>query len=112
MSSYEKVCELVKAQQGTDEYSHIFNMGEQLKEICRDDPKAAELVAHDLESGGMSLKELENRFDKFAREHKQGSQSCISPRRAEKLIREFYSLPVKQDQKPSGGKVLSLLDLM
>ncbi|MFA9380210.1 MAG: hypothetical protein ACERKO_04020, partial [Acetanaerobacterium sp.] len=94
--------------------SQIRLMGEQLKDICRTTPGAAQLVAKDLEVPEMSLEKLKAKFDAFASSHKQGSQSCIFPDEADRLIREFYGLPMPDtEQKPvSAGNVVSLFDIL
>ncbi|SDN14407.1 hypothetical protein [Acetanaerobacterium elongatum] len=114
----DKAIEMIIAQQAkAPDRSPIRLMGEQLKDICRTTPGAAELVAKDLEVPEMSLEHLKKKFDDFASAHKSGNQSCIFPDEADKLIREFYGLPMPGavpspvNQAPA-GKVISLLDMM
>lgn len=99
-----KAIELIEAQQeAAPERSPIRLMGEQLKDILRTTPGAAELVTHDLEVPEMSLKKLKEKFDAFAASHKTGGQSIIMPDEADQLIREFYGLPAGVGA-PGGGK--------
>lgn len=89
---------------------HIFAMGEQLKEICRNEPRAAELVAQDLTNPEMSLAKLKLTFDKFAQDHREGNESCITPDQADELIRKFYGIPAPNQS--SCSNVLDLFDLL
>ena len=86
-------------------------------------PKAAELVEQDLENPDFSLSNLEKKFDDFARNHRVGNQSIITPAQAETLIREFYGIPSPEEnveKKPMATesrvetqrKVISLFDLI
>lgn len=112
-----KAIELIEAQQkAAGNIGHVFLMGEQLKDICRNEPQAAELVVQDLANPEMSLAKLKFTFDKFAREHRQGNESCITPDQAEELIRKFYGIPANQKPSAGGGSsrggVIDLLDLL
>lgn len=116
----DKAIEMISAQQAkAPERSHVRLIGEQLKDICRTTPSAAELLIHDLEVPEMSLASLKRKFDSFAESKKTGRESCIFPDEADKLIREFYGLPMPGDAAPSAsskpapaGKVVSLLDIL
>ena len=56
------VFEKITAQQGKDKESNLWLMGEQLKEICEREPRAAELVAQDLDIPEMSLANCEKKL--------------------------------------------------
>lgn len=116
-----KAIELIERQQGTREKNpHLWMMGEQLKDICRADARAAELVAQDLQVPEMRLDRLQKKFDDYARQHKVGNQSVITPAEGETLIREFFGLGKARDhstlvaapETEAAGNVVSLFDLI
>lgn len=72
-------------------------VGEQLKDILRAQPEAAELVAKDLNQNGMGLADCEKKIAAFARDHKQGNIGFCGPADADRIIREFYGLPDRSE---------------
>lgn len=68
-------------------------VGEQLKDICRREPKSAELIAQDLTVKEMSITEAEKKIKAFADKNKIGNFACVTPIEADKILREFYGLP-------------------
>ena len=93
------VLDKISAQQGP-EGTHQYYLGEQLKDICRADPHAAELVDKDLDVKGMGLAELSRKMDSIAEEkHRKnkGRVVVISPKEAAAIIREFYGLPKENE---------------
>ena len=85
-----------------------------MKDMVRDEPHLAELVARDLEIEAMSLSECEKKIKAYADKHKTGSFSCVLPAEAEKIIREFYGLS-KAVEAPAPGeapKIISLSDFL
>lgn len=74
------------------ERSPQWMVGEQLKDICRREPKSAELIAQDLTVKEMSITEAEKKIKAFADKHKTGNFACVTPIEAEKILREFYGL--------------------
>lgn len=114
----EKAIEMLTIQQGSRENDPIlWLLGEQVKDVCRAEPRSAELVVQDLE-GGMKLSDLKKKLDELAKKHKVGNQSVVTPMEADALIREFFGLPERgaapePEREPErGGKVLSLFDLL
>lgn len=104
------VFEKIAAQQGA-ERTAVWVVGEQLKDIIRDDPRLHELVDKDLDVAAMSLAECEKKIKAYADDHRAGNFACVSPIEAEEIIREFYGLGKTTGDKPqSGGKVLNLED--
>lgn len=90
------VFEMIEAQQKGKEDTAPWMVGEQLKDICRQDPHCAEIVAQDMANPSMSLVECEKKIKAKADEmQKKGKQKCvcITPNVAEQIIREFYGLP-------------------
>lgn len=85
----------IETQQVGIEETAPWMVGEQLKEICRAEPKSAELIAEDLQSEGMSLAEAEKKIKEYADGHRKGSCACVPPNVAEDILRKFYGLPEK-----------------
>lgn len=91
-----KVIELIEAQQKDWEDTTVFLVGEQLKDICSEDPAFAEIVAADLENKDMSIEACEKKIKAKADEIKKrrsGSSVGLSSMVADGIIREFYGLP-------------------
>ena len=91
------VFEKIEAQQKGKENTAPWMVGEQLKDICRREPKAAELVEKDLDVKEMSIAECEKKIRAWADAHKKGSCAVVPPNVAEGIIRKFYGLPEKKD---------------
>lgn len=112
------VFEKIAAQQGK-ERTAVWMVGEQLKEICEREPKAAELVAQDLEVPEMSLANCEKKIKAFADKNKTGNFACVTPIEAERIIREFYGLDkpeqkeaAKPKEEKSAGTIIDLADFL
>lgn len=87
----ELISGLQKGLEGTPEYM----VGQQLKDICKDE-ECAKIVAKDLENVGMGLVAAAKKIKEWADEqHKKqrGNCVCVPPDVAEKILREFYGLP-------------------
>ena len=118
MSVFDKIT----AQQG-EEGTQLFYLGEQLKDICRADPHAAELVDKDLDVKGMQLKDLGKKLDAVADEKHRKSKGrivVISPKEADGIIRDFFGLSKEEqaecklriiDSPPSAARPDNILDL-
>ncbi len=87
--------EKITAQQTGIEGTAPFMVGEQLKDICRKDARAAELILQDLHVEAMSLTNAEKKIKAYADGHRKGNFACVPPDVAEKILREFYGLPAK-----------------
>lgn len=90
-------------------------VGEQLKDICRREPRSAELIAQDLENDSMSITEAEKKIKAYADGHKTGNFSCVTPIEAEKILREFYGLPNPDEvtaPPPATKKLVDLSDFL
>lgn len=109
---------LINAQQEkVAQCSDIWMVGEQLKEICENEPECAKLVVQDLEGGALTLKACAGKIkEKADEEHKKshGTCVCIPPRVAEGIIREYFGLPEKgkEPEKVATGGVLDLADFL
>lgn len=84
------------------EHTTVFAVGEQLKDICRDDPNCAAIVAEDLANEAMSInncaKKIKEEADRRAKKEKL-REVCIVPQDAEEIIRKFYGLPDRAEEK-------------
>ena len=95
MSMMEQAIAAIEAQQKeVKERRPQWMVGEQLKDICRREPASAELIAQDLTVKEMSITEAEKKIKAFADKHKTGNFACVTPMEAEKILREFYGLPI------------------
>lgn len=100
MSIQEEAVALLEAQQAkVKPRSPQWMVGEQLKDICRKEPRSAELIAQDLESEAMSITAAEKKIKAYADGHKTGNFACVTPAEAEKILREFYGLPRPDEVK-------------
>lgn len=122
MSDYaaRAVALIEEQQKKTKARSAQWMVGEQLKDICRREPKSAELLARDLEIEKMSIVEAEKKIKAFADGHKTGSFACVTPIEADSILREFYGLPKPEERAdtvsghnaPGHGMSLNLEDLL
>ena len=104
----------IEAQQtGLNEFEPAYQVGEQLKDICRSCPEQAELILHDLDNPQMSIVKAEKKIKEFADKHKTGSCACVPPKVADKILREFYGLAdsPKETKADSGKSDDSIIDL-
>ena len=107
--------EKLRAQQAkVKERSPQWMVAEQLVDICRREPRSAELLAADLDVEAMSIVEAEKRIKAFADAHKTGSFACVTPGEADRILREFYGLPAQDapDEPQTDGKVIDLMDFL
>ena len=99
---------IIEAQQKGHEDDPIFMIGEQLKEIAERESASAELLEHDLTVDGMGLESAAKALKKYADEHsKRRGCFCISPKVAEKILREFYGLgePAEVKSPTAPGRI-------
>lgn len=98
------VFEKIEAQQKGKENSSAWMVGEQLKDICSEDPSFAQIVAEDLENKAMSLENAEKKIKAYAdnlHKKQKGNCVCVTPDVADRIIREFYGIPEKGKPKLS-----------
>ena len=109
------VIEKIEAQQkNIQENTAPWVVGEQLKEICRNEPTSAELLDKDLDVEGMSIVDAEKKIKAYADKHKTGTFAFVPTSVAEDILRGFYGLPgrgAKPEAEPA-GKILDLSDFM
>lgn len=99
------VFEKIEVQQKGRENTDVWMVGEQLKDICRNDPSCATIVAEDLENKAMSIEAAAKKIKEYADSQKskqKGNCVCVPPNVAEGIIREFYGLPAASNSAASG----------
>ena len=96
-----KLYDLIAEQQKGHENKPRFMIGEQLKEIAERESLSAELLERDLEVEEMNLEAAEKHFQAYS-DQQSGKKGtfCITPVVAEKLLREFYGLPIPEENAP------------
>ena len=104
-----KLYDLIAEQQKGHESKPRFMIGEQLKEIAEREQHSAEILERDLEIKEMSLEAAEKHFQAYS-DKQSGKKGtfCITPKVAERLLREFYGLPIPEENAPEKKKVGSL----
>lgn len=106
-SIQDQTIQAIEGQQAkVKERSPQWMVGEQLKDICRLEPRSAELIAQDLQVKEMGIVEAEKKIKAFADAHKTGSFACVTPMEADRILREFYGLPSAGEAAlaPSSGQ--------
>lgn len=100
----------IEEQQKGKENTAVFMVGEQLKEIIKDNEHLSELVVQDLKVPEMSLVACEKKIKEYAdKQKKDGNCVCVPPNAAENIIREFYGLSKEERSNNSQG-VINLED--
>ena len=103
--------------------SCAYEIGEQLKDICRRDPACETILLEDLQNPDMGLAAADKMLYDWGKKQAKGKGGCgISGRKAEELLREFYGLPaageavavpaVKAAPVPDGPFSLNLDDFL
>lgn len=96
-----KLYDLIAEQQKGHETEPRFMIGEQLKEIAEREPLSAELLERDLEIEEMNLEAAEKHFQEYADKNRGKAKAfCITPKVAERLLREFYGLQIPEENAP------------
>lgn len=99
MTDITAVLDRITAQQNQHRKgSAPWCVGEQLKDILRAQPEAADLVAQDLDQKGMGIADCEKKIAAFAKANIQGSVGFCGPADADRIIREFYGLPACREE--------------
>lgn len=115
------VFEMIEAQQKGKENTAEWMVGEQLKDICRREPRCEAILLEDLQNPDMALAKAEGKIKAYADKQKRtGNCVCVPPNVAEKIIREFYGLGEPEDKGTQTGKeqaapkpkILSLEDFL
>lgn len=88
------VFEKIEAQQKGKENSAAWMVGQQLKDICRGDPRCAELVLQDLDNPEQSLEKAAEQIKAYADKQPRVNRCVVVPPNvAEDILRKFYGLP-------------------
>ena len=109
------VIKQIEGQQAGKENTAPYYVGEQLKDIIRNNPQAAEIVGQDLKVKEMSIVECEKKIKKYADEHRKNNFACVTPQQAEKIICEFYGISATApaaEQSKTADKIVTLADLI
>ena len=112
MSVYDKIT----AQQGTDDLSPVFMVGEQVKEMIRGNAEWEDIVDKDLDVEEMSIAKAEEQIREWADKHRNGRKVvCVPPKVAEDILRKFYGLPERDNAEkvsaPAPAKQAEIIDL-
>lgn len=113
--AYENLCAEIEKQQKGHENEVRFAIGEQLKDMARGRDNIASLLLHDLQTSVMTLADIEKHFADYANKNHGSSMTfCITPQKAEELIREFYKLPDSEPKGPEShsDNILNLEDFL
>ena len=110
------IAAIEKQQREATESSAAWCVGEQLKDILRSMPEAAEIVEQDIAQKGMGIADCEHKIKGYADQHRHGGCGFCPPHEADRIIREFYGIAALGTEKAgsaaAGGKIVNLLDLM
>lgn len=104
----DEVIKQIEEQQRGKENTAPYYVGEQLKDIIRNNPQSAEIVGQDLKIEEMNIVKCEKKIKKYADEHRKNNFACVTPQQAEKIICEFYGI----NQPKSTEKIVSIADLL
>lgn len=89
---YKKLCEIIEKQQQGKEDTAAYYVGEQLKAMACGNDFITELLINDLQQADMSIKNAEKQIKAYADKRGAGCV-CVTPDKADKILREFYGLP-------------------
>ena len=110
---FEKLVEIITAQQKGHENTDVFGIGEQLKDMAKGNEKITDLLINDLTTEGMTLTDAAKMFKEHADSIK-GKQNvvCITPKVADGLLRKFYGLPSSQEKEQVAAPAIDLSDFL
>lgn len=113
----DRAIEAITAQQANfTEFDATYQVGEQLKQIVRETPGAAELVVQDLQGEGMGIAQCERKIHDFADKNRNKTNCvCAPPSEADKIIREFYGIAKSESEPkaaPTAGLAINLADFL
>ena len=91
----------IRSQQKGHKNDPVFMIGEQLLEIAGSEPLSAQLIEKDLDVPEMSLSAAARHLQSYAdSNHGKAKCFCITPSVADRLLREFYGLPIPEENAP------------
>ena len=112
----EALIKMIEEQQKGHENTDVFMVGEQLKDIAASDLACAEILEKDLAVEAMGLVAAAAKLKAYADQNRGKLRCfCISPKVADKILREFYGLPdmdastgIKTAEQPASDTLLDL----
>ena len=112
MNELEKVLQAIEEQQKKLGESPAFWVGEQLKDILRETPAAAQIVLEDF-SAGHTVADCEKKIKAYA----ERNHGCCPPPEAARIIREFFGITdytqvVAPAEKHTTRRAINLVDFM
>lgn len=116
MNELEKVLQAIEEQQKELGDSQAYWVGEQLKDILRQAPAAAQIVLEDF-AAGHTVKDCEKQIKAYADKRRHGNESCCPPTEADRIIREFFGIAEEATapapaQEKTTRRTISLADFM
>ena len=93
---YDALCAEIRRQTAGHDGDAVAMVGEQLMDMTRGDDRASEILLTDLGNKDMSIEQAEKKIKAYADElHRKarGNCVCVSPKKAEEILRKFYGLP-------------------
>ena len=124
MDYRDKAAAVITAQQEKEKEkgrTPAWMVGEQLKDICRREPKSAELIVQDMANEKMHIQAAAGKIKAYADEqHRKngGNAVCVTPAEAEEILRKFYGLPEREEAPepaftgPSAETTVNLEDFL
>ena len=118
MSYQTEAIRAIEAQQAkVKDRSPQWMVGEQLKDICRQEPRSAELLVCDLKAEDMSITAAEKKIKAYSDSHRTVNFFCVTPMEADRILREFYGLPEPSAAPPPADdpperKIIDLSDFL
>lgn len=101
--NYTALLEIIATQQKGQMGKPEFAVGEQLKDISRNEPVSCELLLRDLAVKEMNLAAAAAKIKEHADKHRTGNFSYVSPADADAILRKFYGLPERGSEEASEG---------
>ena len=90
----QELTKIIESQQKGHKDDDVFMVGEQLKDMVKDNPVAIDLLKRDLQVEGMDLKGAAKALKDYAdKNHGNSKCFCITPAKADSILREFYCFP-------------------
>ena len=98
------VFEKIEAQQAqAKQYSPQWGVGEQLKDICRAEPRSAKLIEEDIDT--ITIFTIEKQIKAWADAHKNGNGAFVPPTVADEIIRKAYGLPPRAESPAAPAEI-------
>lgn len=96
---YKKLCEIIEKQQQGKEDTAAYYVGEQLKAMACGNDFITELLINDLRQADMSIENAEKQIKAYADKNRKNGTNCVcvTPDKADKILREFYGLPKPEE---------------